>query len=131
MLLAMIGACKKDTKLFRSTQYNLVAQNSSGLTGTVSFVEVIDSPKIQVDVEIQHALMGSYDVHLHDGTPTSYHVIRYDMGVIYPTGGKLSNKIYVPISYDSAIVYNGTFVIHDSTGNNVLGVCGVGKNKNL
>ncbi len=131
VLMVIIGSasCKKDTHQPRSTQYTLVAENNSGLTGTVSFVEVADSGKTQVDIELQHATLDLNMAHIHYGTPTAYHIIRYDLGTIIPTGSHISNRQNIPLLYDSALVYDGTFIIHDSTGDNIVGLCGIGINK--
>ena len=122
-------ACKKDAQLLRSTQYTLTAQNGSNLQGTVTFVEIKDSARTEVDLAFQNAILTGYVVHIHQGPPTAYHIILYDFGIVYPQAGKVNAKVYLPLPYDSAMTLNGTFVAHDSAESYIVGSCGVGKNR--
>jgi hypothetical protein len=131
ILVTILSGCKKDTSSpnVRHTQYTIIPQNSSGIAGTVTLTEVADSAKTQVDIEVSHTTGYNYVAHIHRGIPAHYFNAIYIFDPIYASGGHLSYRQNIPLRYDSAVVYNGTFVIHDSTANNVLGLCGVGANK--
>ena len=127
LVLLLFSACKKDTAT-RQTQYTLIPQNNSGLSGTVTFVEQASS-QTQVDMEINNANATYYVAHIHVGTPASYHIAVYLFDSVPASHGHISYKQNIPLQYDSALVFNGTYVIHDSTGGPVLGLCGIGANK--
>ena len=129
LLAALFSSCKKDSTGPRQTQYNIIPQNNSGITGTVTFIEQAALSQTEVDIEVKNTPGYYYIAHIHQGTPTLYHGAVYIFDPIYANGGHISYQQNIPLLYDSAIIYNGTFVIHDSTGNNVLGLCGIGANK--
>ena len=128
IVLLLFSACKKDTAI-RQTHYTIIPQNSSGINGTVTFTEQASLSQTQVDVEVNNANASYYVAHIHVGTPASYHIAVYQFDSIPASGGHISYKTNIPLQYDSALAFNGTFVIHDSTGNAVLGLCGIGINK--
>jgi len=128
VVILSLAACNKNTNP-RSTQYLLIPQNNSGIAGTVTFNEQINSGTTQVDVELSNTMFYHYSAHIHQGPPSGYHGAVYTFDPMYASGGRLSYKQSIPLLYDSAIVYNGTFVLHDSTTNNVLGLCGIGINR--
>lgn len=128
LILILFSACKKDTAI-RQTKYTIIPQNNSGINGTVTFVEQASMRQTQVDIEVGNTTSYDYVAHIHDGTPALYHGAIYVFDPMYASGGHLSYKQTIPLSYDSALILNGTFVIHDSTGNNVLGLCGIGINR--
>jgi hypothetical protein len=127
-LFLFFCSCKKDPAIARQTQYTIIPQNNSGITGTMTFIDK-GSAQTEVDIEVQHTTGYYYVAHIHEGTPASYHGAVYIFDPMYASGGHLSYQQNIPLLYDSALTYNGTFVFHDSTGNNVLGLCGVGINK--
>lgn len=127
VLLIASSSCKKEGVL-RTQSYNIVAQNSSGLTGTVTFKELTDATQTQVDIQLQHTIWNSrYICHIHDGPPTGYHIASFGFES-YAVGNNFSYQKNIVLSYDSAIHYDGTFVVHDSTGIQLLAKCGIGKN---
>lgn len=128
LFLLLFSACKKDSAV-RQTQYTLIPQNNSGLSGTVTFIEQASISQTQVDMEISNANASYYVAHIHVGTPASYHIAVYLFDSVPASHGHISYRQNIPLQYDSALVFNGTYVIHDSTGNAVLGLCGVGANK--
>ena len=128
-LILSIGACKKDAPQPRQTHYTLIPQNNSGITGTGSFIEKADPSQTEVDIEVNNPTSHTCVAHIHRGPPSSYRVAVFIFDPMYASGSHLSYQQNIPLSYDSALTYNGTFVFHDSTGNNVLGLCGVGANK--
>lgn len=121
-------ACKKDsTPALRTQQYPLTTQNNSGLTGSVTFREINkDSVRTAIDVSLHNAILGGYIVHIHEGGPTSYHVIIYDWGHVYPQHDSVHTTVYLPLPYDSAMNLNGTFVVHDSTESMIVASGGIG-----
>jgi hypothetical protein len=130
LLLVAFTGCKKDASpSLRQTQYTIIPQNNSGITGTVTFIEVRDSSQTTVDIEVQHTTGYDYVAHIHGGPPANYRGAIYVFDPIYASEGHVSYKQNIPLLYDSALVFNGTFVFHDSTANNVLGLCGIGINK--
>ena len=128
VLLLTISSCsKKDTPL-RATSYIIVPQNGATITGTVSFREITDATQTQVDIQLQNTAWNSkYEAHIHAGPPVYYHIAVYGF-TAYAVGNTLSYQKNISMSYDSAIRYDGTFVLHDSLGNAVFGKCGIGKN---
>ena len=127
VLLVAVSSCKKDAVL-RTQSYTIVPQNSSGITGTVTFKELTDATQTQVDIQLQHTIWNSmYICHIHDGPPTNYHGASFIFDA-YAVGNQLSYQKNIALSYDSALRYDGTFVVHDSTGTQLLGRCGIGKN---
>jgi hypothetical protein len=127
-LLIAFGGCKKDNAI-RQTQYTIIPQNNSGITGTVTFIEQASVRQTQVAIEVNNTTGYDYVAHIHAGTPALYHGAVYIFDPMYAANGHLSFKQSIPLAYDSALVFNGTFVLHDSTANNVLGLCGIGINK--
>jgi hypothetical protein len=128
LILLLFSACKKDTAI-RQTHYTIIPQNNSAVNGTVTFTEQSSTSQTQVDIEVANAYSSSYVAHIHVGTPASYHIAVYEFNPIPASGGHISYKQNIALQYDSALAFNGTFVLHDSTGNNVLGLCGIGINK--
>ncbi len=129
LLVLLISSCKKDATPTRQIQYTIIPQNNSGITGTLTFTEQADSSQTIVDIEVNNTMHYKYVAHIHQGPPTNYHGAIYIFDPIYAGGSHLSYKQSIPLQYDSALVLNGTFVLHDSTANNILGLCGVGANK--
>jgi hypothetical protein len=127
LLLTSLSACKKDATP-RQTKYTIIPQNGSGINGTVTFLEATLS-QTQVDIEVNNTTSYDYVAHIHAGAPAAYHGAVYVFDPMHASGGHLSFKQNIPLLYDSALKFNGTFVIHDSTANNVLGLCGIGANK--
>ena len=130
-LLLLLNACKKDNPTTgpRKTVYTLVPQNNSGVSGSVSFIENTSLSQTEVDIEVSNATLLTYVAHIHQGPPARYHGAIYIFQPIIASNGKISYQQFIPLLYDSAIVYDGTFVLHDSTANNILALCGVGINK--
>ena len=130
-LLLLLGACKKDNPTTgpRKTVYSLIQQNNSGVSGTVSFIENTSLSQTEVDIEVSNATLLTYVAHIHQGPPARYHGAIYIFQPIIASNGKISYQQFIPLLYDSAIVYDGTFVLHDSTANNILALCGVGINR--
>jgi hypothetical protein len=128
-LSVFIYSCKKNPTGPRQTQYTIIPQNNSGVSGTVTFIEKTDSSQTEVDIEVNNTPGYTYVAHIHQGVPTNYRGAIYIFDPMYARWDKLSYQQNIPLPYDSALVYNGTFVLHDSTANNVLGLCGVGINK--
>jgi hypothetical protein len=129
LLIFLVGACKKDPPQPRQTQYTILPQNSSGITGTMTFIEKADLSQTEVDIEVNNTVFYHYVAHIHQGPPTNYRGAIFIFDPMYASGHHLSYQQNIPILYDSALTFNGTFVLHDSTGNNVLGLCGIGVNK--
>ncbi len=129
LLVLSLGACKKDPPQPRQTQYTIIPQNNSGITGTVSFIEKADLSQTEVDIEVNNPTSHTCVAHIHQGPPLTYRGAVYIFDPMYASGSHLSYQQNIPLIYDSALTYNGTFVFHDSTGNNVLGLCGIGANK--
>ena len=123
------SSCKKDATAARQTQYTIIQQNNSGITGTVTFTEQVSTSQTKVDIEVQNTPGYTYIAHIHQGTPALYRGAIYIFDPIYASNNHISFQQNIPLLYDSALTYNGTFVFHDSTGNNVLGLCGIGANK--
>ena len=130
-LLLLLNACKKDNPTTgpRKTVYTLVPQNNSGVSGSVSFIENTYLSQTEVDIEVSNATLLTYVAHIHQGPPARYHGAIYIFQPIIASNGKISYQQFIPLLYDSAIVYDGTFVLHDSTANNILALCGVGINR--
>ena len=130
-LLLLLNACKKDNPTTgpRKTVYTLVPQNNSGVSGSVSFIENVGLSQTEVDLEVSNADLLTYVAHIHQGPPARYHGAIYIFQPIIASNGKISYQQFIPLLYDSAIVYDGTFVLHDSTANNILALCGVGINR--
>ena len=130
-LLFLLNACKKDSPTTgpRKTVYTLIPQNNSGVSGTVSFIENAALSQTEVDIEVSNATFLTYVAHIHQGPPARYHGAIYIFQPIIASNGKISYQQFIPLPYDSAVVYDGTFVLHDSTANNILALCGVGINK--
>jgi|GEM_PF-3417428 len=128
LLIVSFSSCKKDSTA-RQTQYNIIPQNSSGVTGTVTFIEQPSLSQTEVDIEVKNTPGYYYVAHIHQGTPSLYRGAIYIFDPIYSSSGHISFQQNIPLLYDSALTLNGTFVLHDSTGNNVLGLCGIGVNK--
>ena len=129
VLLIFLWSCKKDAQPARQTQYTIIPQNNSGITGTVTFVEQVGISQTKVEIEVQNTPGYTYVAHIHQGPPAAYRVAVFVFDPIYASGGHVSYQQDIPLLYDSALTYDGTFVFHDSTGNNVLGLCGIGANK--
>ena len=129
LVLVTIGGCKKNNSSARQITYNIIPQNSSGVAGTVSFTDVVDSSQTKVDIEVSNTPGFTYVAHIHYGPPSNYRGAVYVFDPIFAANKRISYQQNIPLLYDSALVYNGTFVLHDSTGNNVLGLCGIGVNK--
>ena len=128
-ILLLLGACKKDPPQPRQTQYTIIPQNNSGITGTVSFIEKADLSQTEVDIEVNNTPSHTCVAHIHLGPPSNYRGAVFIFDPMNASGSHLSYQQNIPLVYDSALIYNGTFVFHDSTGNNVLGLCGIGANK--
>ena len=130
-LLLLLNACKKDNPTTgpRKTVYTLVPQNNSGVSGSVSFIDNTYLSQTEVDIEVSNATLLTYVAHIHQGPPARYHGAIYIFQPIIASNGKISYQQFIPLLYDSAIVYDGTFVLHDSTANNILALCGVGINR--
>jgi hypothetical protein len=129
LLVFSVSSCKKDPPQPRQTQYTIIPQNNSGITGTMTFIEKADLSQTEVDIEVSNTVFYKYVAHIHQGTPSNYRGAVFIFDPMYAAGSHLSYRQNIPLLYDSALTYNGTFVLHDSTGNNVLGLCGVGANK--
>ncbi|MCW3126813.1 MAG: hypothetical protein JWO03_2471 [Bacteroidetes bacterium] len=127
-LVILIGACKKETSEPRSKSYTFVQMNNSGITGTIRFIEQADSAQTIVDFELNNTPASRYMAHIHQGPPSSYHGAIYYFDPIYAYGGKISYKQSIPLLYDSAVRLDCTLALHDSTGNQDLGISGVGIN---
>jgi hypothetical protein len=127
-ILLIISSCKKEATSTPAVS-RLTPQNNSGIWGTVTFIEKASLSQTEVDIEVNNANLYTYVAHIHTGTPTDYHGAVYIFQPMLASSGHLSYQQNISLLYDSAIVYNGTFVLHDSTANNVLGLCGIGANK--
>lgn len=124
----ILAACKKENTTTgpRSTAYNFTQQNNSGITGKILFIEA-DSGQTTVDFELDNTPAPTYQAHIHQGPPTSYHGAIY--GFIVPAqSNKIRYKQNIQLLYDSALQLNCTLALHDSTGNLDLGIAGVGIN---
>lgn len=130
-ILFLLTACKKEASSVgpRKTVYTLIPQNNSWVNGTVSFIENVGLGQTEVDLEASNATLLTYVAHIHQGPPARYQGAIYIFQPIIASNGKISYQQFIPLPYDSAIVYDGTFVLHDSTANNVLALCGIGINK--
>ena len=127
LLCLSMAACKKDNAALRTQLYPLTTQNNSGLTGFVTFREINrDSVRTAIDISLHNAVLGGYKVHIHEGGPTSFHIIIYDWGHVYPQHDSLHATVYLPLPYDSAMNLNGTFVAHDSTESMIVASGGIG-----
>ncbi|MBS1595243.1 MAG: hypothetical protein JST90_13080 [Bacteroidetes bacterium] len=128
LLTVLLAACKKEgTSGPRSTAYTFTQLNNSGITGRILFIEA-DSGQTTLDFELNNTPAPKYLAHIHQGPPTSYHGALYYFYDIPAWSHKISYKQNIPLPYDSALLLDCTLALHDSTGNDDLGIAGVGIN---
>ena len=131
ILVLFITACHKEPAQLRTASYTLIDQRNTGLHGSVTINERLDSPMLtEIYLSVKNTVSnGIYVAHVHLGPPAHYSYAPYNFGQIHALGTELNFHSTLPMPYDSASVLDGTFVLHESTGDTVLALCGVGKNK--
>src|ERR1043165_5196664 len=97
--VAGMSSCKKE-ELLRSKAYTMSTYNSSGITGTVTFMEKSDG-STTIKIQMWGTANGAqYPAHIHGGPITAPGSIQIDFGTINSTGTTAEKSQDVSNDYD-------------------------------
>ncbi len=124
--VAGLSSCKKE---LRSKTYTMSTYNTSGITGTVEFVEKKDGTTT-VNIKMWGTTSGlAYPAHIHAGPVTAPGSVQIDFTPVTASGTTAEKSQDISNKYDDMIDYDGCFVAHEpaNIANYVL-VGNIGKN---
>lgn len=121
LLLLSFSSCKKE---LRSKVYTLAEYNSSGMSGTVSFIETSNKNVTTVRLVASNLQPNVvYPTHLHTGTLDSLINTLVNFKDLETATGQITRDEPWNISFDEAIESNTCFNLHNPTytANNYTG----------
>lgn len=134
MLTMALAGCDKedDDTEKRSTSYDLVAKDVTGVTGKVTFTEFSSTVTI-IDIEVAGSGSSSHPAHIHLNSEVAGGAISITLtpvanGYSSTTVTKLDNN--TAINYEQLIQFDGYLSVHQSSSNlsSIVAVADIGGN---